>query len=130
MNTHTDHMKTHRGNVYSAECPCRSLLDVVANKWSALVIDALGNGPLRFNALQRTLDGVTPKVLTATLRRLESFELVDRVVYAEVPVRVEYSLTEAGRSSLGPVAALRTWAESQYDLASDHSARAVHPSEE
>jgi DNA-binding HxlR family transcriptional regulator len=106
-----------RGDVYSAECPCRDLLDAVANKWAALAIGALEEGPLRFGALQRQLQGVSPKVLTATLRRLESFDLVDREVIPAVPLHVEYSLTEAGRTALGPVFALRDWAESHYDLA-------------
>ena len=67
-----------RGDVYSADCPCRDLLDVVANKWSALAIGALADGPVRFGVLQRQLEGVSPKVLTATLRRLEGFGLVHR----------------------------------------------------
>lgn len=106
-----------RGDAFSAECPCRELLDVVANKWSALAISALAGGPQRFGALQRKLEGISPKVLTATLRRLEGFNLITREVFAEVPVRVEYSLTAAGRSALGPVQALRRWAEEHYSLA-------------
>lgn len=106
-----------RGDIYSAECPCRDLLAVVANKWSALAIGALEAGPLRFGALQRRLQGVSPKVLTATLRRLEAYDLVNRDVIPAVPLHVEYSLTDAGRAALGPVFALRDWAESHYDLA-------------
>ncbi|MCX7523465.1 helix-turn-helix domain-containing protein [Microbacterium sp. STN6] len=103
-----------RGNVYSTDCPCRDLLDVVANKWSALAIGALADGPVRFGVLQRRLQGVSPKVLTATLRRLERFGLVNREVIPAVPLHVEYSLTDAGRSALGPVFALRDWAENNY----------------
>jgi DNA-binding HxlR family transcriptional regulator len=103
-----------RGNVYSADCPCRELLDVVANKWAALAIGAMAEGPQRFGALQRRLQGISPKVLTSTLRRLEDFGLVDREVFASVPPRVEYSLTSDGRSALEPVFALRDWAESRY----------------
>ncbi|MFI0821933.1 winged helix-turn-helix transcriptional regulator [Streptomyces sp. NPDC021098] len=91
------------------------LLDVVANKWSALAIGALESGPARFGALKQRLNGVTPKVLTATLRRLEAAGLVDREVFAEVPLRVEYSLSPLGRSAAEPLAALRSWAEDSLD---------------
>ena len=96
-----------RGDVYSADCPCRDLLDVVANKWSALAIGALADGPVRFGALQRQLEGVSSKVLTATLRRLEGFGLVHREVIPAVPLHVEYTLTNAGaqRSRTGVRAA-------------------------
>lgn len=112
-----------RGDVYSAECPCRELLDVVANKWSALALGALAEGPQRFGALQKQLQGVSPKVLTSTLRRLEGFGLIDREVFPSVPLHVEYSLTTEGRSALGPVFALREWAESHYTHAASHAGR-------
>ncbi len=63
-------------DVYDALCPCRGLLDLLANKWSTLVIGALEDGPRRFGELQRTLTGVSPKVLTQTLRRLEAAGLL------------------------------------------------------
>jgi DNA-binding HxlR family transcriptional regulator len=100
-----------RGDVYSANCPCRDLLDVVANKWSALVIGALADGPRRFGALRSSLEGVSAKVLTTTLRRLEEYALVDREVFAVVPARVEYSLTAAGQDAVLALDALRDWAE-------------------
>ena len=114
-------MQRHRGDVYSSQCPCRDLLNVVANKWSALAIGALAEGPLRFGALQRRLQGISPKVLTATLRRLEEHGLVHREVIPEVPLHVEYSLTEVGRSAVEPVFALREWAESRYAHALSHA---------
>lgn len=110
-----------RGDVYSAECPCRDLLDVIANKWAAMAIGALSDGPVRFGALQRRLQGVSPKVLTSTLRRLEDFGLVDREVIPAVPLHVEYALTETGLSALEPVLALREWAEGRYAFAKDHA---------
>lgn len=116
MQARTNEPET-RGSVYSADCPCRELLDVVANKWSALAIGALEDGTLRFGQIQRRLTGVSPKVLTATLRRLETFGLVDRVVVPSVPLHVEYSLTSMGRSAVGPVVALRAWAEMNLDHA-------------
>lgn len=116
-----------RGDVYSAECPCRDLLDVVANKWAALVIGALAEGPRRFGALQKQLGGISPKVLTSTLRRLEGFGLIDREVFPSVPLHVEYSLTDEGRSALGPVFALREWAESHYAHAASHATQSRTP---
>ncbi|WP_454131975.1 winged helix-turn-helix transcriptional regulator [Microbacterium lacticum] len=113
-----------RGDVYSADCPCRDLLDVVATKWAALAIGALADGTLRFGELQRRLQGVSPKVLTATLRRLEDFGLVHREVIPAVPLHVEYSLTDVGRSAVEPVFALREWAESRYAFALAHAERA------
>ena len=98
-------------SVYSAACPCRDMLDLLANKWSALALGALENGPQRFGVLRARLQGVSPKVLTQTLRRLEEHGLIHRKVYAEVPPRVEYSLTPLGKDACAPLAHLRTWVE-------------------
>lgn len=102
-------------DVYDAQCPCRGVLDLLADKWSALVIGALEARPLRFGELKKRLDGVSPKVLTATLRRLEERGLLDRAVFAEVPVRVEYSLTPLGRDAGRPLRELRDWVESNIE---------------
>ncbi|MEV6009770.1 helix-turn-helix domain-containing protein [Streptomyces sp. NPDC051976] len=102
-------------SVYLAACPCRDMLDLLANKWSALALGALEDGPRRFGALRAQLQGVSPKVLTQTLRRLEDHGLVSREIYAEVPPRVEYSLTPLGRDSCVPLAHLRTWVEQNID---------------
>ncbi|WP_433082583.1 winged helix-turn-helix transcriptional regulator [Dactylosporangium sp. CA-052675] len=100
-----------RDDVYAACCPCRDMLDLLANKWSALALGALEPGPQRFGALRSRLQGVSPKVLTATLRRLEEHGLIEREVFAEVPPRVVYSLTPLGRDANGPLSLLRTWVE-------------------
>ncbi|MFF2079309.1 winged helix-turn-helix transcriptional regulator [Kitasatospora sp. NPDC058162] len=102
-------------DVYSAQCPCRPLLDLLANKWSALAIGALEDGPQRFGALQRRLQGVSPKVLTQTLRRMEDLGLVDRTVYPAVPLHVEYALTALGKSAAVPLNLLRAWVEENID---------------
>ncbi|GIH50948.1 winged helix-turn-helix transcriptional regulator [Microbispora rosea] len=102
-------------DVYSAACPCRNMLDLLANKWSALALGALDDGPQRFGALRARLQGVSPKVLTQTLRRLEDHGLIHRDVYPEVPLRVEYSLTPLGRDANVPLAHLRTWVERNID---------------
>lgn len=120
-----ENMET-RGDVYSADCPCRDLLDVVASKWAALTIGALEHGELRFGELQRRLTGVSPKVLTATLRRLEGFGLVHREVVPAVPLHVEYSLTAVGRSAVAPVVALRSWAEMNLEHARSIDAEHEH----
>lgn len=102
-------------DVYDAQCPCRGVLDLLADKWSALVIGALDVGPLRFGELKTRLNGVSPKVLTATLRRLEDRGLLDREVFAEVPVRVEYSLTPLGADAGWPLRELRDWVETNIE---------------
>ncbi|MEE1754478.1 winged helix-turn-helix transcriptional regulator [Streptomyces sp. SP18CS02] len=104
-----------RHDVYAAQCPCREVLDLLANKWSALAIGALEEGPQRFGALRRRLEGVSPKVLTNTLRRLEERGFVDRTVYPAVPLHVEYALTELGHSVAEPLRQLRTWVEVHLD---------------
>ncbi|SEQ92615.1 MULTISPECIES: winged helix-turn-helix transcriptional regulator [Lentzea] len=110
---HSDH------DVYAAQCPCRAMLDLLANKWSALAIGALEEGPQRFGELQRHLQGVSPKVLTQTLRRLEEFGFVDRTIYPAVPLHVEYSLTELGSSAAVPLRMLRVWVEDNIDNAAN-----------
>ncbi|HEY2203912.1 MAG TPA: helix-turn-helix domain-containing protein [Pseudonocardia sp.] len=102
-------------DAYAAACPCRELLDLLANKWSALALGALEDGPRRFGELRAKLEGVSPKVLTQTLRRLAELGLVDRVVYPSVPLHVEYSLTPLGRDACVPLSALRVWVEANVD---------------
>lgn len=102
-------------DVYSDVCPSRVLLDLLANKWSALVIGLLERGPTRFGALQSSMPGVSPKMLTRTLRRLESAQLVTRTIYPEVPPRVEYALTDLGVSASHPLRLMCTWAEDHVD---------------
>ncbi|MFF2546233.1 winged helix-turn-helix transcriptional regulator [Kitasatospora sp. NPDC058063] len=102
-------------DVYAAQCPCRAFLDLLANKWTTLAVGALEEGPQRFGALHRRLQGVSPKTLTQTLRRLEDFGLVDRTVYPEVPLHVVYELTALGKSAAIPLNLLRTWVEENID---------------
>jgi DNA-binding HxlR family transcriptional regulator len=98
-------------NVYNADCDCRVVLNLLADKWSALALGALQDGPVRFGAVKAKLGGISPKVLTAVLRRLEDNELITRTVYPEVPLRVEYELTELGRDAFVPLAGLIHWVE-------------------
>ena len=100
-----------RGDAFDPECPTRLVLDRVGDKWTVLVIDALSDGPLRFTQLRDRIGGVAPKVLTQTLRTLERDGLLTRTVHAQVPPRVDYEVTELGRSLSGPLATLTDWAE-------------------
>lgn len=97
-------------NPYAAECPTRQLLDRISNKWVVLVLGLLEDGPMRFNALRREIDGISQKMLTQTLRSLEGDGLLTRRVFATVPVTVEYELTTLGRSLNEAVFPLSEWA--------------------
>jgi DNA-binding HxlR family transcriptional regulator len=98
-------------NVMSVTCPSRVVLHRIGARWTVFVVNALEHGPLRFTALVVKIQGVTPKVLTETLRAMEEDGLLARVDYAEQPPRVEYGLTDLGRSLLIPLRAVREWAE-------------------
>jgi DNA-binding HxlR family transcriptional regulator len=89
----------------------RELLDRVGDKWSVQVIAYLGDHSHRFSELKRAIDGISQRMLTLTLRQLERDGLVARTVHATVPPRVDYELTDLGRSVLGPLTALIQWAE-------------------
>jgi len=97
------------GNPYRADCPTRRVLDRIGDRWTVLVVGILGEGDARFSQLRRRVEGVSQKMLTQTLRALERDGLVRRTVFPEVPVRVEYALTEAGRTLLEPLRALQEW---------------------
>jgi DNA-binding HxlR family transcriptional regulator len=92
------------------DCPVREVLDRVGDKWSVLVIVLLGQGTHRFNELHRAIEGISQRMLTLTVRSLERDGLVKRTVYATVPPRVDYELTELGETLLAPLGALSAWA--------------------
>jgi DNA-binding HxlR family transcriptional regulator len=98
-------------NVYDVNCPTRRILEILADKWTSLVIVALAPGTKRFQQLRREIQGVSQKMLTQTLRTLEHDGLVARVAYPTVPPKVEYSLTALGRTLTEPLASLHGWAE-------------------
>ncbi len=93
------------------ECPVATTVQLIGNKWKLLIIRNLMVRPWRFNELQRDLDGVSQKVLTDSLRSMEADGLVTRTVFPEVPPRVEYSLTDLGRSLQPILDAMRVWGE-------------------
>jgi DNA-binding HxlR family transcriptional regulator len=96
-------------NVYSADCPTRTVLDIVADKWTSLVMVALVPGTKRFQQLKREIGGITQKMLTQTLRSLERNGLVERRAYPTVPPRVEYTLTRLGHTLTDSLQALQDW---------------------
>ena len=96
-------------NVYSQDCPTRTVLDIVADKWTSLLIVALVPGTKRFQQLKREIGGITQKMLTQTLRSLERNGLLERRAYATVPPRVEYTLTRLGHTLSETLEALQDW---------------------
>ena len=97
-------------DVYSARCPSRAALVLIADKWAVLVAGCLFDGPKRHSWLRHQIGGISGKMLTRTLRELERAGLVERRIFPEVPPRVEYSLSPLGSSLREPVAALTDWA--------------------
>lgn len=104
-------MTLSKGNIEHATCMAMSdILNRIGDKWTVMVVGMLGrNGTLRFNELKRMINGVSQRMLTLTLRNLERDGLVTRTIYAEIPPRVEYGLTELGKSLEGPISALWDW---------------------
>jgi DNA-binding HxlR family transcriptional regulator len=90
--------------------PATEILSRVGDKWSVLIVMLLGAGPKRFSEIRRTINGISQRMLTLTLRGLERDGLVTRTVFPTVPPRVDYELTELGQSLRCPVAALGHWA--------------------
>jgi DNA-binding HxlR family transcriptional regulator len=101
----------HTFDVLDATCAARQVLDLIADKWTVLIIYALSTDTRRYNELKRMIGGVTNKMLTQTLRRLEDYDIVHREVYPEIPPRVEYSLTPLGHNLADLVGGLITWSE-------------------
>jgi DNA-binding HxlR family transcriptional regulator len=92
-------------------CPAvRDVLNRVGDKWSVQIVALLGDGPLRFSELRRSIEGISQRMLTLTLRGLERDGLITRTVFPEIPPRVDYELTRLGSTLLEPLTALAEWA--------------------
>jgi DNA-binding HxlR family transcriptional regulator len=104
-----------KANMYDPGCPSRQILNRIGDTWSVLIIMSLADGPRRFGELAAKIGGVTPKMLTQTLRGLERDGMISRTVFPEIPPHVEYALTDLGRSLLGLVGALEAWADGHID---------------
>jgi DNA-binding HxlR family transcriptional regulator len=105
---------------------CRTistLLARIGDKWTVLVVQTLGEGPRRFNELRREIPSVSQRMLTLTLRNLERDGLVSRTVTPSIPPRVDYELTELGRSLLGPILGLANWALDNVEAIHEAQAR-------
>ena len=100
----------------------RSVLDRIGDKWSLLLIGMLEGGPMRFTELLRATPGISRRMLTTTLRALERDGLITRTIYAEVPPRVEYEVTELGRSLTEPILRLGMWVADHQDAIVAHRA--------
>jgi DNA-binding HxlR family transcriptional regulator len=98
------------GNGFLADCPARLTVELLADKWTAVVLYGLSEGPVRHGELAELIGGISRKMLTQTLRRLEAHGLVRRHAYAEVPPRVEYELTPLGTTLIDPIHVLTEWA--------------------
>jgi DNA-binding HxlR family transcriptional regulator len=96
---------------YAAGCPTRLVLDRIGDRWAVLILVRLSREPCRFNALRREIQGISAKVLSQTLKRLERDGLLEREIFATVPVTVEYRLTDLGLTLTQTVAGLTRWAE-------------------
>jgi len=106
------------------ECPIRNVISRFSGKWQMLVLCVLAeNEATRFNAIGKAIPDISPKVLTDTLRNLERDNLVSRKVYAEIPPRVEYSLTELGRSLMPVIGSLISWSLENYEKVADSAKR-------
>ncbi len=116
-----------QANVYAQACPSRAILELIADKWTLLIVPALRNGRMRNGELMRVIGGVSQKMLTQTLRELERNGLVARIDHQEVPPRVEYELTDLGRSLSDLMRKLDGWAEANIEAVlkarSDFAAR-------
>ncbi|HMI18176.1 MAG TPA: helix-turn-helix domain-containing protein [Sphingomonas sp.] len=115
-------------DVTLAQCPteplgpqhirCRSITPIlqrIGDKWSILIVMMLAHGPRRFNELKRLVDGISQRMLTLNLRGLEREGLISRKIFPTIPPKVEYALTDLGKSLCMHVIALGRWAEENYD---------------
>jgi len=95
-------------------CPIRDVLDRIGDQWSLLVLQALAARVMRFGEINRAIGDISKQMLSRTLKRLEQDGFVKRTLFAEIPPRVEYELTELGRSFLAPLEALIAWADANH----------------
>ena len=98
-------------------CPLKGIIDIISKKWALLIINALGNcGKLRFNKIMETLNGISPKTLSDTLKDLQTEGLIKRESFAEIPPRVEYSLTNDGVELRKSIIPLLEWTANRSEL--------------
>ena len=114
-----ENLKKYTG---TSSCPIRNIISRFSGKWSMLILCVLSeNEATRFNEIGKAIPDISPKVLTDTLKNLESAGLISRKLYAEIPPKVEYSLTELGQSLIPHLESLIGWALENYGAISDKS---------
>lgn len=106
----------------TTDCPVTHCLGVIGGKWKPVILFCVDNGVHRFGAMQRAIPLITKQMLTSQLRELEADGIITRTVYAEVPPRVEYGLTERGRGLLTVIAAMRAWGEEDMMVSASRAA--------
>ena len=117
-----------KDEIFVRDCPKRNILSRISDKWSILVIFTLEQtAVMRFGELQRAIPDISQKMLTVTLRTLEQDGIVNRRAYAQIPPKVEYSLTSRGQSLLPRLNALIDWAKEQMDAIMEDRARSGQP---
>ena len=122
-------MTLHKSTAcYAAECPVRDVLDRLGDRWTVLVLKALANGTLRFSEIRAEIEDVSQRMLAQTLRRLEQDGLVSRRVFPTIPPRVDYTLTDLGRSLQVPLGEMIRWALDNHDALSAARPAYVPPS--
>lgn len=100
--------------VFEQPCPIRDVLDRIGDQWSLLILEVLEHGTMRFSEIERAITDISKQMLSKTLRRLEEDGFVRRTLYPQVPPRVEYELTDLGRSFLVPMKNLIAWANENH----------------
>jgi DNA-binding HxlR family transcriptional regulator len=112
MNTPQEGTPMSPRNNRVERCPAvREVLNRVGDKWSVQIVSLLGDGPMRFSELRRSIEGISQRMLTLTVRGLERDGIITRTVFPEIPPRVEYELTKLGNTLLEPIQGLAEWAE-------------------
>lgn len=111
----TENKEGKRIFLQTEDCPIRNVVAQIGDKWSILILFSLVDGPDRFNSLKSRIEGISQRMLTQTLRDLERDGYVERTVYPQVPVKVEYELTELGEGLAKSVWGLVSWANTHHD---------------
>ena len=130
MDSGNDFLQPFGYDAFRRTCVSHTVLEVLASKWVYLVVCALRMATLRHGELARKVEGITPKMLTQTLRELERDGLVLRKIYPVIPPKVEYELTDLGRNLAGLLDQIRRWSEENAPLIRDARARALEGARE
>lgn len=104
-------MSNKNFSVYNEQCPSHNILEKISDKWSILIINILLNKPFRFGELKREIGGISPKMLTQTLMKLERFGFITKCSFPVLPMKVEYSITLLGKELGTILNSLTTWTE-------------------